>query len=191
MRTVVCFGDSNTWGYVPGSDGERYPRDVRWPGRLATALAGEWEVIAEGLSGRTAAVESPIEDGRNGVAYLLPCLRSHKPLDAVVIYLGTNDVDFLRDDLVARSVGRLVKLTSTSETGVGGSAPAVLVVCPPPFEGYRLGPLYSEACSDLDCDLLDLDGVASYTVDDPQHLDETAHAALAGAVESWLRSLPA
>jgi lysophospholipase L1-like esterase len=191
MRTVVCFGDSNTWGYVPGSDAERYPRDVRWPGRLAEAVAGDWEVVAEGLNGRTAAVESPVEDGRNGVTYLLPCLRSHKPLDAVVVYLGTNDVNFLRDDLVARSVGRLVKLTRTSETGVGGEAPAVLVVCPPPFEGHRLGPFYAEVCGDLGCDLLDLDGVASYSAHDPEHLDETGHAAVAAAVESWLRGLPA
>jgi lysophospholipase L1-like esterase len=190
-RTVVCFGDSNTWGYVPGSDGGRYPRHVRWPGRLAASLSGDWDVIAEGLNGRTAAVESPVEDGRNGAAYLLPCLRSHKPLDAVVIYLGTNDVNLLRDDLVARSVGRLVRLARGSETGVGGGAPAVLVVCPPPFEGHRLGPLYDEVCRELGCGFLDLDGVASYTAHDPEHLDDIGHAAVAAAVERWLRDLPA
>ena len=191
MRTVVCFGDSNTWGYIPGSDAERYPRDLRWPGRLAGALAGEWEVIAEGLNGRTAAVDHPVEEGRNGVPYLLPCLRSHRPLDAVVIYLGTNDVSFLPDDLVARSVGRLVKLARGSETGIGGGAPAVLVVCPPPFEGHRLGPSYAEVCDVLGCDLVDLDGVASYTAHDPAHLDDPGHAAVAAAVEAWLRNLPA
>jgi lysophospholipase L1-like esterase len=190
-RTVVCFGDSNTWGYVPGSVAKRYPPEIRWPSRLAAALAGEWEVIPEGLNGRTAAVESPVEEGRNGLPYFLPCLRSHKPLDAVVLFLGTNDVDFLRDDLVARSVGRLVKLARMSETGVGGAAPAILVVCPPPFEGHRLGPFYAEVCSELGCPLLDLDGVASYTDHDPWHLDEAGHAALAAAVETWLRSVPA
>src|SRR5258705_7738093 len=91
MKTVLCFGDSNTWGYVPGSDGERFPPDSRWPRRLARALGDEWEVIAEGLNGRTATVDSPVADGRNGLTYLLPCLQSHMPLDVVVIYLGTND----------------------------------------------------------------------------------------------------
>lgn len=191
MRTVVCFGDSNTWGYVPASNAERYPRGIRWPGRLQAALGDEWEVVAEGLNGRTAAVEHPAEEGRNGVTYLLPCLRSHKPLDAVVIYLGTNDVSLLREDLVARSVGRLVKLTRASETGIGSGAPAVLVVCPPPFEGHRLGSFYAEVCTDLGCDLLDLDGVALYSAADPEHLDETGHAAVASAVEPWLRGLPA
>jgi len=189
MRTVVCFGDSNTWGYVPGSDAERYPREVRWPVRLQHALGEGFEVIAEGLNGRTAAVESPVEDGRSGVTYLLPCLRSHKPVDLVVVFLGTNDVNFLDDDLVARSVGRLVKLARSSETGPGGGAPQVLVVCPPPFAGHALGPFYAEACAALDCELLDLDGIAAYTGHDPEHLDAAGHAAVAAAVEERVRRL--
>ena len=91
MKTVLCFGDSNTWGYVPGSVGERFSPDIRWPRRVASALGGEWDVISEGLSGRTATMDSPVADGRNGLTYLLPCLHSHAPIDVVVIYLGTND----------------------------------------------------------------------------------------------------
>ena len=62
MRTLLCFGDSNTWGYDPRSAlrTERYPRDVRWPGRLAQALGDDWEVIAEGLNGRTATRDDPL-----------------------------------------------------------------------------------------------------------------------------------
>jgi lysophospholipase L1-like esterase len=189
MRTVVCFGDSNTWGYLPGSDAERLPREVRWPVRLQRALGESFEVIAEGLNGRTAAVESPLEDGRNGVTYFLPCLRSHKPVDLVVIYLGTNDVNFLSGDLVARSVGRLVKLARTSETGPGGGAPQVLVVCPPPFSGHVLGPFFAEVCTALGCELLDLDGIAAYTEHDPEHLDAEGNAAVATAVEHRVRAL--
>jgi lysophospholipase L1-like esterase len=189
LKTVVCFGDSNTWGYAPGSNGERLPREARWPVRLAAALGQEWEVLAEGLNGRTAAVESPVEDGRNGLPYFLPCLRSHKPVDLVVIYLGTNDVGFLSDDLVARSVGRLVKLARSSETGPGFGPPEVLVVCPPPFEGHALGPFFAEVCGELDCELLDLDGVAAYTEHDPEHLDEAGHAAVAAAVEELVHRL--
>ncbi len=189
MKTVVCFGDSNTWGYVPGSDGERLPREARWPVRLAAALGPDWEVLAEGLNGRTAAVESPVEDGRSGLPYFLPCLRSHKPVDLVVIYLGTNDVSFLRDDLVARSVTRLVKLARSSETGPGSGPPAVLVVCPPPMPGHALGPFFAEACGELGCELLDLDGIASYSELDHEHLDEAGHAALAAAVEVRVRRL--
>ena len=189
MRTVVCFGDSNTWGYVPGSGGARFPRELRWPVRLQRALGEEWEVIAEGLSGRTATIDRPDSEGRNGLPYLLPCLHSHAPVDALVIFLGTNDVNFVADDRVARCVARLVEVAERSQAGPDGGAPQVLAVCPPPFGGHALGPSFA---AELSCDVLDLDGIASYSVvnDDIEHLDENAHAAVAAAVGEWIRALP-
>jgi len=189
MRTIVCFGDSNTWGYVPGSDGERLPREARWPVQLDVALGAEFEVVAEGLSGRTATAERPDSEGRNGLPYLLPCLLSHAPVDLLVIFLGTNDVNFVDDDRVARCVGRLVRVARASEAGPDRGAPEVLVVCPPPFDGHRLGPTFAETCAELGAPLLDLDGVASYTGFDVEHLDAQGHAAVAAAVEERVRRL--
>jgi lysophospholipase L1-like esterase len=204
MKTVLCFGDSNTWGYVPGSNAERFPPDVRWAARLATALGDDWNVIAEGLNGRTATMDSPVADGRNGLTYLMPCLHSHMPLDIVVIYLGTNDAGdrySLPAETVAGSVGRLVRVVRTSEAGRDGGAPDVLVVCPPPFghldpegsfanagaKSRQLGRWYAEVCRDLDCELLDLNGIAAYSDLDGVHLDADGHAAVAAAVEERLR----
>lgn len=189
MKTIVCFGDSNTWGCVPGGNGQRYPRDVRWPGRLAAALADRAEVIAEGLNGRTATIDSPLEEGRNGLPYLVPCLRSHAPVDLLVIYLGTNDAFWLEAIVVAGSVGRLVKVARMSEAGPDGRAPYVLVLCPPPFAGFQLGPSFKEVCDALGCDLLDLDGVTTYSPVDEIHLDESGHAAVAAAVEERVRDI--
>jgi lysophospholipase L1-like esterase len=186
-RTVVLFGDSNTWGFVPGSNGERFPRDVRWPTRLADALGDGWDVIAEGLNGRTATIDSPWSEGRNGLTYLVPCLQSHAPVDVLVIYLGTNDVNpayGLSEQLVARCVGRLVRVARAAEVG----EPRIIVVCPPPFGGHALGPAFAEMCAELNVELLDLDGIASYDVvgDDVEHLGADAHAAVATAVKQLL-----
>ena len=53
----------------------------------------EWMVIEEGLGGRTTVSDDPIEGAeKNGKTYLYPCLMSHRPLDVVVIMLGTNDL---------------------------------------------------------------------------------------------------
>src|SRR5262249_8640281 len=93
VKSILCFGDSNTWGYatVPRSD-ERYAFDERWPSVLAKALGTAWTAIPEGLNGRTAVHPDPVEGlWLDGSAYLLPCLKSHKPLDVVAIMLGTND----------------------------------------------------------------------------------------------------
>jgi lysophospholipase L1-like esterase len=189
LKTIVCFGDSNTWGYIPGTEWERYPRDVRWPARVATALAGEAEVIAEGLNGRTATIESPVAEGRNGLPYLVPCLRSHAPVDLLVIYLGTNDAYWLEPMLVAGSIGRLVKVARTAEAGPGKGAPDVLVVCPPPFGGHELAPAFREVCDELGCELLDLNGVATYSKLDDTHLEEDGHIAVAAAVEARVRQM--
>ena len=206
MKTALCFGDSNTWGYVPGMNGERWPREVRWPLRLARALGDEWEVIAEGLNGRTATMDSPVADGRNGLTYLMPCLHSHMPLDVVVIYLGTNDAGdrySLPAETVAGAVGRLVKVVRTSEAGPDGGAPQVLVVCPPPFgeldpegsfanagvKSRQLGRWFAEVCRELDCELIDLDGIAAYSDLDGIHLEAEGQAAVAAAVEERLRRM--
>jgi lysophospholipase L1-like esterase len=206
MKTVLCFGDSNTWGYVPGSDGERFSPEIRWPRRLARALGDEWELIAEGLNGRTATMDSPVADGRNGLTYLMPCLHSHMPLDVVVIYLGTNDAGdrySLPAETVANAVGRLVKVARTSEAGPDGGPPELLVVCPPPFghldpegsfanagaKSRLLGRWFAEVCRELDCELIDLNGIATYSDLDGIHLDADGHAAVAAAVEERLRRM--
>jgi lysophospholipase L1-like esterase len=189
VKTIVCFGDSNTWGFVPGSDGQRFPRDVRWPGRLSSALGDSAEVIAEGLSGRLATIDHPAGEGRNGLPYLLPCLQSHAPVDLLVLYLGTNDVEFLDPQTVARSVGRLLRVARNSEAGPDWGAPQLLVICPPPFGNHKLGPSFKEVCGFLDCPLLDLEGVAAYSGLDDIHLDAAGHIALADAVEKLARQM--
>lgn len=179
MRTLVCFGDSNTWGYVPGSNGERFPHGVRWPSQLQRLLGEEWEVVAEGLSGRTATIDRPDSEGRNGLPYLLPCLLSHAPVAVVVIFLGTNDVNYIEDGRVAGCVARLVEIVRRCDA-------APIVVCPPPWEGHDLGPSFR---AELDCEVIDLDGITAYPVvnDDVEHLDAAGHAAVAAAVAKRLR----
>jgi lysophospholipase L1-like esterase len=189
LKTIVCFGDSNTWGHIPGSDGQRYPREVRWPARLATALADKAEVISEGLSGRNATIESPVAEGRNGLPYLVPCLRSHAPVDILVIFLGANDAYWLEPLLVASSIGRLIKAARAAEAGPDRGAPEILVVCPPPFGGHQLAPSYREVCESLGCELVDLDGIAPYSPIDGTHLDEAGHIAVAAAAEARIRQM--
>ncbi|NLG93487.1 MAG: SGNH/GDSL hydrolase family protein [Clostridiales bacterium] len=135
MRNVLCYGDSNTYGMIPGMTG-RFPRDIRWTGVLQKLLGSEWYVIEEGLGGRTTVWDDPIEEFKNGKAYLLPCLDSHKPLDLVVIMLGTNDLK-KRFSLsvcdIAYGMENLIKTILKSDAGTGGAAPQVLLVAPVPI----------------------------------------------------------
>ena len=90
MKTILCFGDSNTWGFVP-VERTRYGRSVRWPGLMAQKLGKDYHVIEEGLNGRTTAFQDYLEPYRNGLDYVAPCIMTHAPFDLVIVMLGTND----------------------------------------------------------------------------------------------------
>jgi lysophospholipase L1-like esterase len=92
VKTILYYGDSNTWGSDPET-GERFPAGVRWPGVLRMKLCGDYRVIEDGLLGRTTVWNDPIEgDHKNGRTYLRPCLESHSPVDLATLMLGTNDL---------------------------------------------------------------------------------------------------
>ena len=81
MYEVLCFGDSNTWGYDPVSK-QRFPNGVRWTGVLQAELGPGFRVIEEGLNGRTTVWEDPVEGDKMGKRHLMPCLESLSPTGA-------------------------------------------------------------------------------------------------------------
>jgi len=136
MKTILCFGDSNTWGHDPVTGG-RYPREVRWPGVLRQALGPEYEVIEEGMPGRTTVFDDPLEEYKRGRDYLPPCLKSHAPLELVILLLGTNDLQarYAASALdIALGCDALLTLVARSEAGPGGVAPEALLIAPPPVK---------------------------------------------------------
>ncbi len=134
MADIVAFGDSNTWGYDPAT-GTRFAPQTRWTGVMAAALGAGHRVIEEGLNGRTTVFVDPIEPDRRGADYLPPCLRSHAPLDLLIIALGCNDMK-ARFNVSAAEIAygaeRLVMLALAEPVGPKGRPPRVLLVAPPP-----------------------------------------------------------
>lgn len=142
MKSIVCFGDSNTWGYDPATNG-RFGPDLRWTGVLARELGADYRVIEEGLNARTTNIDDPILPHRDGRAYLAPCLESHAPFDLVAIMLGTNDLKarFNRSASdIAESAGNLANVARQTLFGPAGASPKVLLIAPP-----RLGKLIDAA----------------------------------------------
>jgi lysophospholipase L1-like esterase len=207
MKTVLCYGDSNTWGYVPGT-GQRYSCAERWPGVLQTALGPDYHVIEEGLNSRTTVLDDPTRGpGRNGLTYLGPCLHSHAPLDLVVLLLGTNDLKHrfgLSAYDIAVNVTALLGVIAQSGSGPDGKAPPVLLLSPPhvgpltaladifdgaPEKSRHLARHYRTVAEQTDCHFLDAAEVVTASPVDGVHWDVRAHAALGNCLVTVVAEL--
>ena len=119
----------------------RYPRDVRYPGRLQMLLGDDYTVIEEGCNGRTTIHDDPIDGWKNGLDYLRPCLNSHKPVDIVILMLGSNDLKttfHLTAEGIADGVAVLVDVIQTFTEEKQGFVPKIILVSPPEIgEGMK------------------------------------------------------
>ncbi len=131
-RRILCFGDSNTYGY--DFENGRFDDETRWTQRLGAMLGDGYAVIEEGLNGRTFIHDDPSEGGhKNGMTYLPPCLMSHNPLDLVVIMLGTNDTKErfnMNAYTIAQCAQQMVLLTKQYALDRDGKPSKILLVSP-------------------------------------------------------------
>jgi lysophospholipase L1-like esterase len=204
---ILCYGDSNTFGSRPDGLAQRYSDDERWAGVLQSTLGESYQVIVEGLPGRTTVWEDPIEPYRNGSAYLIPCLWSQAPLDLVIVLLGTNDLkqrfSATAQD-IANGAGRLVGMIQASGAGRDGQPPRVLLLAPAlpgklnelaeMFSGAqakaaKLGDYFKKVADLYGCDLLDLATLIHSSDLDGIHLDLQEHARLGQVVAEKVAGL--
>jgi lysophospholipase L1-like esterase len=207
-KTLVCFGDSNTHGTCPMhhlDDIGRFDRETRWPGVAARILGTDWDVFEEGHPGRTTAFDDRLQGiHKNGLPALLACLETHRPVDWIVILLGTNDLQFrfaLQAIDIARGAEKLVLQARMSACGRNGGAPDILLVAPPvimetgclaeSFAGgaeksRKLATHYAACANRQNCAFLDAASVVESSTVDGIHWDGDAHRAFAQAVAPLL-----
>ncbi len=133
MKSILCYGDSNTYGYNP-LNGMRYSEKTRWTGLLQEKLQDMCTIIEEGCNGRTTVFSDNKEPWKNGYDYLRPCLNSHKPLDMVIFMLGTNDLKKQYNASaidVARGMETLIRETISFTKEKQGFSPRIILMAPP------------------------------------------------------------
>jgi len=200
MKHILCYGDSNTHGYIPG--GGRYDDDTRYTGILAKLLGSDYRIIEEGLNSRTSSFDDPFEPYKNGMDCLVPCLDSHKPLDLTILMLGSNDMKVYFSPSVEKIAGSLAKVCQTI---LMVSEAPVLLVSPiylgdnmadsdfaasfPPSSiaiSHELGGALEEVAKQLDIPFLDAAKVTLPSKEDSLHLTKEGHQALAKKVKEIL-----
>jgi lysophospholipase L1-like esterase len=210
VKNILCFGDSNTFGTPPMSgpeDERRFDGKTRWPGVMRKLLGHSWHVIEEGLPGRTTIRDDLIEGVfKNGRRYLAACLESHRPLDVIVLMLGTNDLKF-RFGAPPEDIAAGVDILAGIIRGTPnlGHVPAkLLIVCPPPIrlsgflgglfaggveKSQALPPLYQAVASRHGADFLDAGKLIAVSPVDGIHYDEAAHRVLGEAITAKVQEM--
>jgi lysophospholipase L1-like esterase len=209
VKTILCYGDSLTWGYDAAGP-SRHALGDRWPNVLQRLLGEKARVIAEGLNGRTTAFDDHTAGvDRNGARVLPTVLSTHAPLDLVIIMLGSNDMKpFLCGQAIGARQGmrRLVEIVRNHAYPFGYDVPEILLVAPPvlsqtgdpdfaaTFRGgveqsAMLASFYSDLADIEGCGFYDAASVARTTPLDGVHLDADNTRAIGKGLEPIVRMM--
>lgn len=203
---ILCFGDSNTYGYIPGGAG-RFDRRTRWTGRLQKLLGEGYHIIEEGLNGRTTVFEDVTCPGRCGLDVIETLVELYSPLDLLVIMLGTNDCKTqfgVSPEQIAKGLDQIL------EKAVASSSDAfkILLISPVPMKeeaafpemisdfdknsvamSCELAMEYEKVAGKYGCAFLDASKVTEVSEIDGVHLEAGGHEALAKAVALAIQAL--
>lgn len=208
---ILCYGDSNTWGYISGSDHQRYGNDERWTRVLSKLLGDKFEVIEEGLNSRTLISNDtrPGKEGKNGYEYLIPCLDTHDPIDLVILMLGTNELKATYNK-TANEIGEMfeqyfVKTILNRKSQLKDSYPKLLIVTPPVVnedvdyckannkytgaskKSEELNDIYKDIAEKYNCYFLSNQGLETGV--DGVHLTKESHKKLAEMLEEKIKQI--
>ncbi len=206
MKQILCFGDSNTYGLVPGTGG-RYEWGVRWTSLLDERIRRKgYHVIEEGLCGRTTVFDDPLRDGRRGTELLPVLLETHKPVDLVLLMLGTNDCKIVYDasaQVIGKGIERLLEQIRRSNPAI-----KVLLISPialgegvweegfdPEFDALsversrKLPKVYEKIAKENQIDFLAASDYAEPSKTDREHLNEEGHRRLSEGIIKKLETM--
>lgn len=204
MKKIICFGDSNTFGFNP-KDGSRYTKEKRWTGLLACILKDNFNIVEEGCNNRTGFFLSPDGELQSGQKYLPKCVEKHSPFDIFIFALGTNDLqkffdidENLTKDGLKNTITYIRKITPQAR---------IILISPvilgdDLLKGYFqcqfddksicasiwIQDVYREIAKEEKCELLDINQFVSPSPLDGLHFDEKSHKIIAEKIADKILS---
>lgn len=212
-KKILAFGDSNTWGWDPSNDLKsapcRWDDAVRWTGVAQAELGDDFEVINQGLNGRTTVWDDPIEEYRCGKDQLPAILDTAAPIELLVIMVGTNDLK-IRFGLPPRDVAQgaavlVQRAQARKEAFVDGKV-NILLICPPRLgpvsrtimgpcfggseaKSAQMHPFFEDVANKAGISYLNADEIIHSSDLDGLHLDADQHEILGKAIAAKAREI--
>lgn len=195
MKKVLCFGDSNTYGFVPGKC-TRYDKNTRWTGVLQALCGSDFSIIEGGCNNRTAFVDNPAGAEQTGYK-ILPEYFTKDYFDIVVLAIGINDLQlFFRPTLeeFEQGIEKLIKITKDLSPNA-----KIILVCPSKLDlagiksgvfsfqfdeisvekSYHLPQIYKKLAEKYACELVDLNEIVKVSPLDGLHFSAESHKTIA------------
>lgn len=210
MQQILVYGDSLSWGIVPGTR-QRLTFNRRWPGVLEHELLTRGHavrMVEDCLNGRRTVWEDPIKPGRRGLFGVGQRIEACSPLALVILMLGTNDFQAMHDSDVlksARGLETIIQAIREAPIEPGMLVPPILVVAPPPmveprgtmaakFQGGAerargLSEAYGQVADRHQCQFLDAAKHVTCSAVDGVHLDADQHERLGLALVALVASV--
>ena len=206
---ILCIGDSNTWGYNP-VDGFRHKN--RWT-RVLAGLMSEHEIIEEGLNGRTILSIDPYMPERCLIHNLKLILMSHKPVDMVILMVGSNELKNIfpcTAKYIAQGIEECVKIILDKNMWDRFNVPKLLVVSPILIrdematnggafamefdetsvkESKLLAGEIKTVCEKYETTFMDASQYAEASLVDNLHMDEENHMKLGQAIYDKIKEI--
>lgn len=195
MKKVLCFGDSNTYGFVPGKCA-RYDKNTRWTGVLQALCGSDFSIIEGGCNNRTAFVDNPAGAEQTGYK-ILPEYFTKDYFDIVVLAIGINDLQlFFRPTLeeFEQGIEKLIKITKDLSPNA-----KIILVCPSKLDlagiksgvfsfqfdeisvekSGKLSPIYKSLAEKYKCHFIDLNNIVDVSPLDGLHFSAESHKKIA------------
>ncbi len=203
MKRILCYGDSNTFGYNPQNCG-RYPKSQRWTGILSELLP-DCEIIEEGMNNRTGFFKNPDGLEFSGGEYFSTILRNYENIDLYIIAVGTNDAQFFYklDEDIARK-GMQNYIDSVREVNENTK---ILIIPPVRIKENILNgifkmqfdkksietsenvfPVYEQVAKENNCFYFDFNKIASPSEKDGLHYANESHKLIAQSLAEFIKS---
>ena len=203
MKTILCYGDSNTFGFVPGS-GERYDKNTRWTGILQSILGSEYQIIEEGGCDRTGFV--PHAEGFlfSAQEHFIKLISSINHVDILVLAIGTNDLQFqynINFETIETGLERLIQAALQKASNIILIPPVILNENI--LKGYfkiqfdkssiikskDVGNIYKKIATKYSLNFFDVNEFASPSPKDGLHYDKTSHKLIAQRLSEFILSV--
>lgn len=196
MKKVLCFGDSNTYGFVPGT-AQRYDENTRWTGRLKK-IARDYDITEAGCNNRTAFTVNPAGKDFTGFEILPEFLKNN--YDIIILAIGINDLQKFFNPSIDDIKSGMEKLVKMIPCGA-----EIILVSPSALsndvlkgafssqfdetsikKSKKLAGIYKEVADEFNCKFIDLDKIVKVSPKDGLHYEPEAHKKIADAIYKLL-----